>query len=114
VERLDRAAHRAVHLDAELPELTSGQLLVRDDKRECRVSRRGLWELGLEAFHEVRPCIAFGVVVAANDVALPVDDRAERIHDRKDGDPRRPELAKRAALAREFPLLEPEGLSDGH
>ena len=48
----------------------------------------------------------------ANDVPLPVDDRAERVHDREDGDLRRADLAEGAALARELSLLEAEGLAD--
>ena len=68
VERLDRAAHRAVDLDAELPQLAPRQPLVGDDERERRVPRGGLRQLLLERLDERRRRSRSGVVVAADDV----------------------------------------------
>ena len=51
--------------------------------------------------------------MAADDVAVAVEDRADRVHDREDRDPRLSDLPERGALAAGSPSRVVENLPDG-
>src|SRR6266511_5570145 len=110
VERMDGASHRGMDLSAELTQQPAIHPLVRGDDRE----RRALTgEPRLDSLDERATRAGRRVEVTADDVSVAVDDGADGVHDREDGDARVAEAAKRAALTAGLSVLEPEGLADG-
>src|SRR5919204_6259710 len=117
VEGLDRACQRSVHLPAELLEHAPVEGLVRRDDGEGRVAGKRVdgppgRDSLLDALDERPPRAGRCVEVAADDLSLAVDDGADGVHDREDGDARRPEPPERAALAAGLALAELERLAD--
>src|SRR6266545_1587826 len=99
-----------MYLPAERTELARIESEVRCDDRERRVPRRradgktGRQPL-LDTRNERAPGAFRTVVVSADDVSLPVDDRADRVHDRERRHLCSADLAEGAALAGTLALL---------
>jgi hypothetical protein len=51
--------------------------------------------------------------VTTEDRSVPIDDRADRVHDGEDGDPGLADPSERSALSRRLALVEIERLAGG-
>jgi hypothetical protein len=118
VERLDRPRHRGMYLPAERAQQPRVQFLVRDhDGQRCVPGRRVHGDAGcdplLDARHERTTQAGRRIEVASHDRTVATDDRADRVHDREDRDPRLADPPEGGALPGRLEPVEAERLADG-